>query len=144
MDIKLAVNGTLMRGLPLNENLLQIGGRFVREAQTAACYRLWSIDGLYPGMVRVCQGGSAIALEIWEIPAHGLGQLLLQEPPGLSVGRILLAEGEEVLGILAEPYLCEGQLDITAWGGGEPTSLPEIDRNNRISPAFPSRSFDIS
>ncbi len=117
MDIQLAVNGTLMRGLPLNGNLLQIGGRFVREAQTAACYRLWSIKDVHPGMVRVGQGGSAIALEIWEIPALGLSQLLLQEPPGLSVGRILLAEGEEVLGILAEPYLCEGQLEITAWGG---------------------------
>ncbi|MFS8880797.1 gamma-glutamylcyclotransferase [Synechococcus sp. H55.11] len=117
MNIQLAVNGTLMRGLPLNENLLQIGGRFVREAQTAACYRLWSIGDVYPGMVRVRQGGSAIALEIWEIPTYGLSQLLLQEPPGLSVGRILLAKGEEVLGILAEPYLCEGQLEITAWGG---------------------------
>jgi hypothetical protein len=117
MDIKLAVNGTLMRGLALNGNLIQMGGHFVRETQTAACYRLWSIKDIYPGMVRVRQGGSAIALEIWEIPALGLSQLLLQEPPGLSVGRILLAEGEEVLGILAEPYLCEGQLDITAWGG---------------------------
>jgi len=62
MDIKLAVNGTLMRGLPLNENLLQIGGRFVREAQTAACYRLWSIDGLYPGMVKKIHARSQAGL----------------------------------------------------------------------------------
>lgn len=116
-SVQLAVNGTLMRGLALNGNLLQMGGHFVREAQTAACYRLWSINNIHPGMVRVRRGGSTIALEIWEIPALGLSQLLLQEPPGLSVGRILLSDGEEVLGILAEPYLCEGQLEITAWGG---------------------------
>ncbi|MCF2971889.1 glutamyl-tRNA amidotransferase [Synechococcus sp. Nb3U1] len=115
--IQLAVNGTLMRGLALNGNLTQIGGTFLREAQTAPCYRLWSIRDIHPGMIRTSQGGSAIALEIWEIPALGLSQLLLQEPPGLSVGRILLSDQTEVLGILAEPYLCEGQTEITAWGG---------------------------
>ncbi|WP_425244422.1 allophanate hydrolase-related protein [Thermostichus vulcanus] len=116
-QVQLAVNGTLMRGLALNRNLIQIGATFLREAQTAPCYRLWSIRDIYPGMVRVRQGGSTIALELWEIPALGLSQLLLQEPPGLSVGRILLSDGTEVLGILAEPYLCEGQVEITAWGG---------------------------
>ncbi|MFQ3584959.1 MAG: glutamyl-tRNA amidotransferase [Cyanobacteriota bacterium] len=116
-QVQLAVNGTLMRGLALNGNLIQIGATFLREAQTAPCYRLWSIRDIHPGMVRVRQGGSTIALELWEIPALGLSQLLLQEPPGLSVGRILLSDGTEVLGILAEPYLCEGQVEITAWGG---------------------------
>ena len=42
----LAVNGTLMRGLELNPNLLAVGATFVREDQTDACYRLWSIDDL--------------------------------------------------------------------------------------------------
>ncbi|MFQ3613018.1 MAG: glutamyl-tRNA amidotransferase, partial [Cyanobacteriota bacterium] len=85
-QVQLAVNGTLMRGLALNGNLTQIGATFLREAQTAPCYRLWSIRDIHPGMVRVRQGGSTIALELWEIPALGLSQLLLQEPPGLSVG----------------------------------------------------------
>ncbi|MEM8603941.1 MAG: glutamyl-tRNA amidotransferase, partial [Cyanobacteria bacterium P01_H01_bin.121] len=41
--VELAVNGTLMRGLELNGNLLAVQATFVREAQTAPEYRLWSI-----------------------------------------------------------------------------------------------------
>ena len=41
-SVKLAVNGTLMRGLPLEKNLLDAGAFFLREAATAPCYRLWS------------------------------------------------------------------------------------------------------
>ena len=37
----LAVNGTLMRGLELNPNMLAVGATFVREDETDACYRLW-------------------------------------------------------------------------------------------------------
>ncbi|ADG77809.1 putative protein OS=Tsukamurella paurometabola (strain ATCC 8368 / DSM / CCUG 35730 /CIP 100753 / JCM 10117 / KCTC 9821 / NBRC 16120 / NCIMB 702349/ NCTC 13040) OX=521096 GN=Tpau_1178 PE=4 SV=1 [Tsukamurella paurometabola] len=36
----LGVNGTLMRGLDLNRNLLDAGARFVRETRTAPIYRL--------------------------------------------------------------------------------------------------------
>jgi gamma-glutamylcyclotransferase (GGCT)/AIG2-like uncharacterized protein YtfP len=58
----IAVNGTLMRGLGLNQNLLAVGAAFIREDCTAACYRLWSIDDRYPGMLRTSQGvGAAIA-----------------------------------------------------------------------------------
>ena len=51
------------------------------------------------------------------MPAAGLAAILLQEPPGLSVGKIKLADGSEVLGVLAEPALCEGQKEITSYGG---------------------------
>ena len=50
--IEFAVNGTLMRGLKLNNNLLNVGAVFDRESSTAPCYRLWSIDDQYPGMLR--------------------------------------------------------------------------------------------
>lgn len=115
--IPLAVNGTLMRGLELNPNLVNLGAQFDREAQTAPCYRLWSIDDRHPAMQRVAEGGQAIALEIWRLPSVGLAQLLLGEPEGLAIGRILLADGSSVLGVLAEAILCEGQREITAFGG---------------------------
>ena len=115
--IELAVNGTLMRGLPLNDNLLSAGGTFVRETNTAACYRLWSIGDRHPGMMKARCGGAAIALEIWALPPAGIASVLLQEPPGLCVGRIDLQDGQQVLGVLAEPTLCEGQREITDWGG---------------------------
>lgn len=117
MDTLLAVNGTLMRGLELNGNLLAAGATFVRETRTAPVYRLWSINDRHPAMVRVASGGAAIALEVWSVPAAGLAEILMAEPPGLSIGKVRLEDGSEVLGVLGEPILCEGQREITAHGG---------------------------
>ena len=116
-DVLLAVNGTLMRGLELNPNLLNVGAKFVRETTTVPAYRLWSINDVHPAMMRVAEGGMAIALEIWSVPAAGLAEILLNEPPGLCIGKIQLADGREVLGVLGEPILCEHQKEITQFGG---------------------------
>ncbi|PSN19136.1 glutamyl-tRNA amidotransferase [filamentous cyanobacterium CCP5] len=116
-SLKLAVNGTLMRGLELNDNLLRVNAEFLYEATTLPSYRLWSINDVHPAMVRVSTGGTAVALEVWSVPATGLIQVLQQEPPGLSIGKVKLSNGEEVLGVLGEPILCEGQRDITEYGG---------------------------
>jgi gamma-glutamylcyclotransferase (GGCT)/AIG2-like uncharacterized protein YtfP len=116
--MQIAVNGTLMRGLELNPNMLAAGAAFVREDRTAPCYRLWSIDDRYPGMLRTNQGDAgAIELEIWEVDEQGLMRILKQEPPGLTIGRVVLTTGDEVLGVLAEPYLVEGMPEITKFGG---------------------------
>ena len=115
--LKLAVNGTLMRGLELNDNLLNVGATFLYEATTTANYRLWSINDIHPAMIRVSEGGTAVALEVWAVPPTGLIQVLQQEPPGLCVGKVKLSNGEEVLGVLGEPILCEGQTEITKYGG---------------------------
>ena len=115
--LKLAVNGTLMRGLVLNPNLLTVGAEFLYEAATTPDYRLWSINDVHPAMVRVSRGGVSVALEVWQVPAVGLVQVLLQEPSGLSIGKVTLDTGETVLGVLGEPILCEGQREISAYGG---------------------------
>ena len=52
-EILLAVNGTLMRGLELEENLTRVGARFLKEDKTEPFYRLWSIDDIHPAMIRV-------------------------------------------------------------------------------------------
>ena len=116
-SILLAVNGTLMRGLELNGNLLAVGATFVREARTVAQYRLWSINDRHPAMQRTPQGGSSIKVEIWEIPASGLAAVLMDEPPGLCIGKVELSDRETVLGVLGEAMLCEGQFEITEYGG---------------------------
>ena len=113
----IAVNGTLMRGLELNPNLLAVGGRFVRETHTEPAYRIWSINDRHPAMMRVRTGGAAVAVEIWSVPSAGIVSILLEEPSGLSIGKVKLADGTEVLGVLGEPILCEGQLDITEHSG---------------------------
>ncbi len=115
--VPLAVNGTLMRGLELNPNMLAAGAEFLREDATVPAYRLYSINDRHPGMVRVASGGVSVALEVWSVPPAGLAGILLKEPPGLSIGKVSLASGVEVLGVLAEPILCEGQREITEFGG---------------------------
>jgi gamma-glutamylcyclotransferase (GGCT)/AIG2-like uncharacterized protein YtfP len=115
--VQLAVNGTLMRGLELNQNLLAIEAKFIRETRTEPAYRIWSIGDRHPAMLKVKENGVAVAVEVWEVPASGLATLLIQEPPGLSIGKVRLIEGEEVLGVLGEPFLCEGQVEITQYGG---------------------------
>jgi hypothetical protein len=115
--VQLAVNGTLMRGLELNPNLLAAGATFVREDRTVPDYRIFSINDRHPGMYRVASGGTAVAVELWNVPAEGLAEILQKEPPGLCIGKVKLASGEEVLGVLAEPILCEGQREITEFGG---------------------------
>lgn len=115
--VLLAVNGTLMRGLELNPNLLAVQASFMEETTTAPEYRLWSIEDRHPAMIRVGHGGGPVAVEVWSIPPGGIARVLLQEPPGLSIGKVRLADGRIVLGVLGEPILCKGKKEITLHGG---------------------------
>ena len=117
MEVRLAVNGTLMRGLELNPNLIRAGATFVREDWTDACYRIWSIDDRHPAMLRTPGEGASVALEVWKVPVDGIASILLSEPPGLAIGKVVLRDGSIVLGVLGEPVLCEGKREITAHGG---------------------------
>ena len=94
--VRLAVNGTLMRGLELEGNLLEVGARFLYEARTEKCYRLWSIRDVHPAMIRVSPGtepSTQVDVEVWEVPAAGLASVLLKEPEGLTVGKVTLEDG---------------------------------------------------
>ncbi|MCX2931455.1 carbamate kinase [Mycobacterium sp. CVI_P3] len=116
--VLLAVNGTLMRGLKLSPNMAAAGATFVREAGTEPVYRLWTINDDHPAMIRVTDGsGVAVAVEVWEVPAAGLAEILLNEPPGLSIGKVRLHDGSTVLGVIGEPALVEGQREISEFGG---------------------------
>ena len=115
--VLLAVNGTLMRGLALNPNLVTAGATFVREDETDACYRIWSIDDRHPAMIRTPGEGTNVAVEVWDVPVAGLASILLAEPPGLAIGKVVMRDGSIVLGVLGEPFLCEGKREITAYGG---------------------------
>lgn len=115
--VLLAVNGTLMRGLELNANLVGAGATFVREDQTDACYRIWSIDDRHPAMLRTPGEGTNVVVEVWDVPVAGLANILLAEPQGLAIGKVVLRDGSIVLGVLGEPFLCEGKREITQYGG---------------------------
>jgi gamma-glutamylcyclotransferase (GGCT)/AIG2-like uncharacterized protein YtfP len=115
--LKLAVNGTLMKGLELNENLLNVGATFVQETQTEAAYKLFSINDVHPAMLRVPEGGVSVAVEVWSVPLAGLSKILTQEPAGLAIGKVKLDDGEIVLGVIGESICCDSGKEITEYGG---------------------------
>jgi allophanate hydrolase len=106
--------GAHMAGLPLNHQITALGGRFLREASTQPQYRLFAI-GARPGLVRA-PDGAAIAGEVWGVPTAALGPLLLQVPPPLGFGTVLLDDGP-CLGFLAETAGTLDAPEITHLGG---------------------------
>lgn len=119
-EVAVAVCGAHMSGLPLNGQLTALGGRFLRATRTAPAYRLHALAGgppQRPGLVRVAEGGAAIALEVWALPRTALGTLLVQIPAPLGLGTVLLEEGTGVPGFLCETAGLAGAVDITAHGG---------------------------
>jgi allophanate hydrolase len=106
--------GSHMSGLPLNHQITALGGRFLRDASTAAGYRLFAL-GNRPGLVRA-QDGASIAGEVWALPTSAIGTLLAQVPPPLGFGAVTLDDGP-CLGFLAESAGIGDAPDITHLGG---------------------------
>ncbi len=117
--LPVAVCGAHMEGLPLNIQLLERGGRLLQKTTTAAAYRFYLLPGgppYRPGLVR-SDGGSAIELEVWELPVVNLGDFLNQIPAPLGLGRVELADGSRVIGFLCESYILANSREITQFGG---------------------------
>ncbi|GJL83805.1 MAG: glutamyl-tRNA amidotransferase [marine bacterium B5-7] len=116
-SFELFVNGTLMRGLELHENLS--GATFLGEFRTVPRYRIYSIDDIHPGMFEVDEGGVSVLGELYEIPQDVWNRVEAGEPPGLYRGRVKLENGREVWGILYPRELAEGEhrdiSDIADW-----------------------------
>jgi allophanate hydrolase len=119
--LPLAVVGAHLRGQPLNHQLVERGGRFVRAVRTAPCYRLYALPATTPpkpGLVRGPQGtGGAIELEIWELPDAAWADFVAAIPPPLGIGTLLLEDGSAVKGFLCEPAALSGADDVTHHGG---------------------------
>jgi gamma-glutamylcyclotransferase (GGCT)/AIG2-like uncharacterized protein YtfP len=114
MPFELFVNGTLMRGLALHANLA--GAKFLGPAWTAPIYRLYSIDDRHPGMFEVGEGGVSVAGELYMVSDEVWRRIEAGEPPHLYRGRVRLADGRDVLGILYPRELAEGRhRDISAY-----------------------------
>ncbi len=91
-SLSLFVNGTLMRGEPLHENMA--GTIFIGSVRTAPRYRLLSIRDIYPAMVAADPGqGVAVNGELYKLDLGQLERVLAGEPPGLGLGVIELEGG---------------------------------------------------
>ncbi|MEJ2465445.1 MAG: allophanate hydrolase [Candidatus Thiodiazotropha sp.] len=117
--LPVAVCGAHMQGLPLNIQLLERGGRLLRKTTTASAYQLYLLPGgppYRPGLVRSNEG-SAVELEVWELPVVNLGDFLNQIPAPLGLGRLELADGSWVIGFLCESHILGESREITRYGG---------------------------
>ena len=112
----LAVNGTLMRGLELENNLKAVNAVFIKESQTEKAYRLYTIDDKYPAMVKD-EGGSAIDVELYEISEEGMKEVLSKEPEGLTIQEITLIDGSKVQGVVGLSFIIKDRKEITQYGG---------------------------
>jgi allophanate hydrolase len=117
--VDLLVVGAHLSGQPLNHELLAAGGTLAGPRATAPCYRLFALDTAppKPGLVRQAEGGASIAGAVWRLPAAGFARFMAGLATPMTVGRVLLDSGHEVLGFLCEPAAVAGAADITGYGG---------------------------
>jgi allophanate hydrolase len=114
------VVGAHLSGLPLNWQLLERGARLVETTRTAPLYRLYALPGTVPpkpGLERVADAGSAIEVEVWEIPLRLLGSFVAEIPPPLGIGSLILEGGRLVKGFICEGIAFDGAIDISVSGG---------------------------
>jgi allophanate hydrolase len=119
--VAVAVIGAHLSGMPLNRELVALGGAFGRRVRSAPDYRLFALADATPakpGLLRCRDGeGRAIEAEIWTLPPEGFGRLVASVPPPLSIGTLRLEDGSSVKGFLAEAEAVRSASDISHFGG---------------------------
>ncbi|GIG02932.1 allophanate hydrolase [Catellatospora citrea] len=125
---RVAVVGAHLTGMPLHPQLVGLGARLAYRARTAGGYRLYHLSGPgvhRPALVHTGDGPAAgIAVEVYDLPEQGLGTLLGSVPAPLGLGRVVLDDGSEVTGFIAEAPRLGGAADITHFGGWRAANSP--------------------
>ncbi|MEO0795299.1 MAG: allophanate hydrolase [Verrucomicrobiota bacterium] len=113
--VPIVVCGAHMKDMPLNFQLLERNGRFVRKTETLPMYRLFALEGepRRPALVRDSMHGSSIAVEVWQLPRETLGSFLEGIGAPLGLGRVFLKGDVECMGFIAEACAVEGSTEIT-------------------------------
>ena len=124
----LMVVGAHLRGQPLAFQLEDRGARWLGPALTAPVYRLARLDTSppKPGLVRVgADEGATIGGELWLVGTAMLGDFLAALPAPMSLGRVTLADGTEVVGFGCALEAWRAGEDITRHGDW-PTYLSSV------------------
>ncbi|NTJ43816.1 allophanate hydrolase [Agrobacterium larrymoorei] len=117
--IPIVVVGAHLSGMPLNHQLTNLNGQFLRAGKTAPAYALYALDNQVPpkpGLVDVGNGAS-IDIEIWQLSPSAFGQFVNAIPAPMCIGTIKLDDGSSAKGFLVEPHAIDGAEDITEYGG---------------------------
>ena len=119
-DVQLAVVGAHLHGMPLHFQLEDRHARFVRKAKTIPAYRLYAMETQPPKPALIYVGdadGAELELEIYEMDFASFGSFVAEVPAPLAIGTVILENGCEVKGFVAEPRAMEGSKDVTEFGG---------------------------
>jgi allophanate hydrolase len=131
--LKLAVVGAHLSGMPLNGQLTERGARLLQATTTSAHYRLYALPGTTPpkpGLQRSPGCGTAIALEVWDMPLAEVGSFLALIPQPLGLGSVELADGSWVHGFVCEGHALAQAEEVTRHGGWRAYVAAQ---NNRIT-----------
>lgn len=115
--IPVAVCGAHLQGMALNWQLTQRQAVFLESVRSAPCYRFYALAGgppYRPGMMRVSEGGAAIAMEIWAVPEEVFGSFVAGIAAPLGIGKVEIADGRWLPGFICEAIGTVGASDITA------------------------------
>ncbi|CAN5917312.1 allophanate hydrolase [soil metagenome] len=118
--LPIAVVGAHLAGLPLNSQLTDRRATLAAATTTAPRYRLFALPNTTPpkpGLMRVDEGGAAIAVEVWDVPMTEIGSFLALIPPPLGLGSLELADGRWVHGFVCDAHALAAAKDVTAFGG---------------------------
>ncbi|TFV89206.1 allophanate hydrolase [Blastococcus sp. CT_GayMR16] len=125
---ELVVVGHHLSGQPRNSELTGRGGVLLETTTTTGDYRLLRIGTDAPGQVPVPAltrspgTGARIEVELWQLPAAELPGFLAGLPDVLALGRVRLADGRTVPGLVGDESVVSGSTgspitDITDTGG---------------------------
>lgn len=119
--IPVAVCGAHLEGLPLHWQLADRGATLQARTKTAPVYRMYVIPPSgsippRPALIRDEAGGASIEVEVWELEPAAFGDFVSKIPAPLGIGKVLLENGEEVPGFIAEPRAAIGAEEITSLG----------------------------
>lgn len=118
-NVKLAVVGAHLTGMPLNFQLTTRGGTLLQKTKTAAQYSLYALKNTTPPKpgLQLNPKGRAIEVEVWDIPLANFGQIVAEVPAPLGIGNVQLSDGSWVKGFICEGYALEDATDISHFGG---------------------------
>lgn len=119
--IPVVVCGAHLEGLPLHWQLADRGAVLRSRTRTAAVYRMFAIPSAgslppRPALIRDEARGAMIEVEVWELSTAAFGDFVSKIPGPLGIGKVLLENGEELPGFIAEPRAADGAEEITAFG----------------------------
>jgi allophanate hydrolase len=120
--IPVVVCGAHLEGLPLHWQLAERGATLRSRTKTAPVYRMYAMPAVgsippRPALIREEGKGASIEVEVWDLSPADFGDFTSKIPGPLGIGKVLMENGEELPGFIAEPRAADGADEITGFGG---------------------------